>query len=173
VYDQKRFTLIELLVVIAIIAILAAMLLPALSQAGARADIAACASNFRQVSVAALMYADDNDENLVPFKLYSPSGLSCYEFATNHDTRILMAANPGLQKWKNLDISLDLIKDGRILFCPSQDNQEFVYSRYAEPAFPVMQNFIDGSVGSVHPHGIQLQSVPRHLFLSQSAAQPD
>jgi prepilin-type N-terminal cleavage/methylation domain-containing protein len=143
---KKRFTLIELLVVIAIIAILAAMLLPALSQAKERANIAVCASNFRQISVACLMYADENDENLVPFKLYSPSGLSYYEFASNHDTRILMTGNPGFQKWKNLGIILEAgIKDARILYCPSQDNQDFVYGRYADPVYPTMQNFLDGS----------------------------
>src|SRR5215467_12216079 len=83
--NQGRFafTLIELLVVIAIIAILAAMLLPALANAKEKASRTYCVNNNKQLALAMIMYADDNRDYMPwpnwandygPGWLYQPVG---------------------------------------------------------------------------------------------------
>ena len=63
--SRKGFTLIELLVVIAIIALLMAILMPALQRAKEQGQRAVCMGTLKQLTLCWIMYADDNDDRLV------------------------------------------------------------------------------------------------------------
>src|SRR5579863_9093732 len=82
--EECAFTLVELLVVMAIIAILAALLLPALARAKEQARWANCAGNLRQLQICWHMYPDDNADCLTPNDSIATVGGGAEVFSSNY-----------------------------------------------------------------------------------------
>jgi prepilin-type N-terminal cleavage/methylation domain-containing protein len=118
---RRAFTLIELLVVIAILAILAALLLPALASARERGWRTACVSNLRQMGIAVQAYASDN-EGKIPYGPKAPPFTSPFDLypSTGAPTSLISLGN-GAPVGLGLLLKDLLCNQPKVLFCPSSD----------------------------------------------------
>jgi prepilin-type N-terminal cleavage/methylation domain-containing protein/prepilin-type processing-associated H-X9-DG protein len=172
---RAGFTLIELLVVIAIISILAAILFPVFAQAREKARAASCLSNEKQMGLAVLQYAQDNDETFVwPQECKEKIGNFCLS-----NLNWIPISGSLTSDTNGFDPDEDYIlkpyiKNSQMLVCPSQRSK--IVSRYADgtPGDYSWTNYAMNKWDrfSIPPPGIPAAALPQRHPRDRPTGQP-
>lgn len=160
---KSAFTLIELLVVIAIIAILAGMLLPALSKAKQKAHSIQCVSNSRQILLASKMYTDDNSNKHVVTYIFPPY-------------------SKGLTTW--FQLLQPYLSSTNILICPARKGKPLQLERWdgINVNIPTVSDYavnnqLTGELSSyvdyIHHRETRVRNPSSTIFITDSGTQPD
>jgi prepilin-type N-terminal cleavage/methylation domain-containing protein/prepilin-type processing-associated H-X9-DG protein len=148
---RRGFTLIELLVVIAIIAILAALLLPALSKAKTKAQGIYCMNNQKQGALAVLLYAEDNNNVFPPNSSGDPppswvEGRMDWTTGNSDNTNILKLLNARLGPYT---------RNYQLYHCPADNFPVRITATYSAPRVRsiAMNGYIEGNAGKLEYQG--------------------
>jgi prepilin-type N-terminal cleavage/methylation domain-containing protein len=182
----EGFTLIELLVVIAIIAILAGLLLPALARAKEEGRKARCLSNQRQIHIAVMMYADDNNDAIHALPGVAggdPEIPNDGQWTANPAATVMLDQNTNLAYWGVAYAPYIGGFGSRAVFrCPTAKQVDFWYDDTSRPHYPPdfwlnstygTQQYLTARYNSTGPAHTKLSSLlnPQTTIFCQDAAE--